>query len=67
MAKSNSMVLNERIISRIFLIRGKRVMFDKDLAELYQVRIMDLNKAVKINLGFCDRIKKPPESQDSGG
>jgi hypothetical protein len=39
----------ERIISRIFLIRGKKVMFDRDLAELYQVETKVLNQAVKRN------------------
>lgn len=47
--KEKSLISSERIISRIFLIRGKKVMLDKDLAELYQVRTMDLNKAVKRN------------------
>jgi hypothetical protein len=41
---------NERIINRIFLIRGKKVMFDKDLAELYGVETKVLNQAVKRNL-----------------
>lgn len=41
---------NERIVNRIFLIRGKKVMFDKDLAELYGVKTKVLNQAVKRNL-----------------
>lgn len=48
--KENLLVPRERIISKIYLIRGKKVMLDRDLAELYQVRTMDLNKAVKRNL-----------------
>ena len=39
----------ETIISRIFLIRGKKVMFDKDLADLYDVEAKVLNQAVKRN------------------
>ena len=35
---------------RIFLIRGKRVMLDNDLADLYQVKTFNLNKAVKRNV-----------------
>ncbi len=35
---------------RIYLIRGQKVMLDSDLAELYQVRTFNLNKAVKRNL-----------------
>jgi phage regulator Rha-like protein len=41
---------NELILNRIFLIRGKKVMFDKDLAELYGVETKVLNQAVKRNI-----------------
>ena len=41
---------NERIISRIFLIRGKKIMLDKDLAELYMVKAIVLRQAVKRNI-----------------
>ena len=41
---------NETIIGKIYFIRGKKVMFDKDLAELYQVETKVLNQAVKRNL-----------------
>jgi len=41
---------SERIISRIFLIRGKKVIIDQDLAELYDVGTKVLNQAVKRNL-----------------
>ncbi len=40
----------ERIIDRIFFIRGKKVMFDKDLAELYGVETRVINQAVKRNI-----------------
>lgn len=40
----------EVIASRIFEVRGKRVMFDRDLAELYGVTTFNLNKAVKRNI-----------------
>lgn len=39
----------KRITNRIFFIRGKKVMFDKDLAELYGVETKVLNQAVKRN------------------
>src|SRR4051812_36301548 len=39
----------ERIETKIYLIRGKKVMFDRDLAELYGVETKNLNKAVKRN------------------
>ncbi len=37
------------IQSKIYEIRGQRVMIDRDLAELYQVTTGNLNKAVKRN------------------
>lgn len=40
----------ERIENKIFLIRGQKVMVDRDLAELYGVETFNLNKAVKRNL-----------------
>lgn len=47
--KELTSIPNETIISRIFYIRGKKVMFDSDLAKLYQVETGDLNQAVKRN------------------
>ena len=38
------------IQSKIYEIRGQKVMLDRDLAELYQVTTSNLNKAVKRNL-----------------
>ena len=38
------------IQSKIYEIRGQRVMLDRDLAELYQVTTGNLNKAVKRNI-----------------
>ena len=40
----------EEIRSRILTIRGKQVMLDKDLAELYGVETKVLNQAVKRNI-----------------
>ena len=39
----------EQIESRIFLIRGQKVMLDADLAELYGVPTKALNQAIKRN------------------
>lgn len=39
-----------KLIDMIYTIRGQQVMFDSDLAELYQVETKILNKAVKRNL-----------------
>jgi len=40
----------ERVESKIFLIRGQKVMLDHDLAELYGVPTKRLNEAVKRNI-----------------
>jgi len=40
----------KRIASRIFWIRGKKVMLDRDLAGLYQVKTKALKQAVKRNI-----------------
>ena len=45
----------ERIESKIFFIRGQKVMLDSDLAELYQVKTKVLNQAVKRNLNRFPR------------
>lgn len=46
---SDLTIPSEVIEKRIFLIRGHRVMLDRDLAELYLVQTRDLNKAVNRN------------------
>ncbi len=40
---------DERITDKIFLIRGRKVMVDRDLAQLYGVTTGNFNKAVKRN------------------
>jgi hypothetical protein len=45
-----SLIPIERIESRIYLIRGRKVMLDRDLAELYGVKTQALNQAVKRNI-----------------
>lgn len=42
-------VPTEKIESKIYLIRGVKIMFDTDLANLYQVEIRALNQAIKRN------------------
>lgn len=41
---------DEEIITKIFTIRGQKVMLDKDLAEMYDVSTSRLNEAVKRNI-----------------
>lgn len=49
MSRSNSIIPVEWIEQAIYLIRGQRVMLDKDLAEIYGVPTKALNQAVKRN------------------
>lgn len=51
------------IEQRIFLIRGRKVMVDRDLADLYKTPTFALNQAAKRNLdrfldGFMFRLTK---------
>ena len=52
---STELISIEKIETRIFLIRGKKVMIDTDLAELYEVQTKVINQSVKRN------IKRFPE------
>ena len=47
---SESILISKHIEKRIFTIRGKQIMIDRDLAELYQVETKVLNQAVKRNI-----------------
>lgn len=49
MSKQKPLIPDEIITSKIFLIRGLKVMLDSDLAELYQVATKRLNEQVKRN------------------
>jgi hypothetical protein len=51
MSKVNAGVLipDEIVMSKIYLIRGQKVMLDRDLAELYQVETKRLKEQVKRN------------------
>lgn len=46
---SSILVTDEKIVSKIYSIRGLKVMLDRDLAELYGVETRVLNQAVKRN------------------
>ena len=50
-ASIKTVLPDETVISKIHLIRGKKVMLDEDLAELYQVETRRLNEQVKRNMG----------------
>ncbi|MFA5804285.1 MAG: ORF6N domain-containing protein [Melioribacteraceae bacterium] len=48
--KIESLLPVERITTKIFLLRGEKVLLDSDLAELYGVEAKKLNQAVKRNI-----------------
>jgi phage regulator Rha-like protein len=48
--KKASIVPLEGVVSRIFLVRGQKVMLDADLAELYGVTTKRLNEQAKRNI-----------------
>ncbi|MBK9356194.1 MAG: ORF6N domain-containing protein [Bacteroidales bacterium] len=52
MNKTNklSVIPDDRVINKIYLIRNERVMLDSDLAELYCVETRRLNEQVKRNI-----------------
>tara|TARA_R110002096_G_scaffold86792_1_gene199494 strand:+ start:3884 stop:4792 length:909 start_codon:yes stop_codon:yes gene_type:complete len=54
-------IVPKEIRNLIYIIRGKQVMLDSDLASLYQVETKNLNRAVKRNIGrfpqtFCFQL-----------
>src|SRR3989344_1863206 len=48
--EENFIIPSERIVSKIYIIRNKKVMLDRDLAVLYGVATGNLNKAVHRNM-----------------
>ena len=51
MAKSElkALLIEDKILTRIYLVRGCRVMLDEDLARMYKVETGRLNEQVKRN------------------
>ena len=45
-----TLVAEQKILNRIFVVRGQKVMLDEDLAEMYRVETKRLNEQVKRNL-----------------
>lgn len=54
--KTTITIPDEMVINKILIVRGKKVMIDTDLAELYAVPTRRLNEQVKRN------IKRFPEN-----
>ena len=48
--QNDEVVVSTPVESRIMSIRGKQIMIDRDLAELYGVETRVLNQAVKRNI-----------------
>ena len=46
----STFISHEAIVRKIYLIRGRKVMLDRDLAELYGVETRALNQAVRRNI-----------------
>ena len=51
MRKDNAILPVEIVAQKIVMVRGHRVMLDRDLAALYGVETRALNQAVKRNRG----------------
>ncbi len=51
MAKKELQILvaEQKILNRIYVVRGEKIMLDKDLAEMYKVETRRLNEQVKRN------------------
>ena len=47
---SPAQVAENAIVDKIYIIRGQKVMLDKDLAEMYHVEVKRLNESVKRNI-----------------
>ena len=52
----------EMITSKIYLIRGQKVMLDQDLAKLYGVETRVLKQAVKRNVSRFPHLTLCPDS-----
>lgn len=50
MTQKNNIIPDEILLTKIYFIRGQKVMLDRDLAELYGVETRILKQAVKRNL-----------------
>jgi hypothetical protein len=48
--ENSLLVPDELIMNKIYLIRGKQIMLDADLADLYKVEAKQLKRAVRRNI-----------------
>ncbi len=45
-----ALMIEQKILNRIYVIRGEKIMLDRDLAEMYGVETRVLNQSIKRNL-----------------
>ncbi len=50
MEKAQTTLMENLVVSKIYFIRDKRIMLDRDLAELYEIETKALNQAVRRNI-----------------
>lgn len=48
--KFQSLLLEQKILNKIYILRGQKIMLDVDLAEMYKVETRRLNEQVKRNI-----------------
>jgi hypothetical protein len=45
-----ALVIEQKILNRIYVVRNEKIMLDRDLAELYGIETRVLKQAVKRNM-----------------
>lgn len=48
--ENSIIIVDEVVMNKIYIVRGQKVMLDKDLAELYQIETKNLKRQVKRNI-----------------
>lgn len=48
--KLQSLVAEQKILTRIYVVRNQKIMLDEDLAEMYRVKTRRLTEQVKRNI-----------------
>lgn len=49
-AENSIIIIDEIVMNKIYIVRGQKVMLDRDLAELYQIETKQLKRQVKRNI-----------------
>lgn len=49
-AENSVIIVDEVVMSKIYIVRGEKIMLDRDLAELYQIETKYLKRQVKRNI-----------------